>query len=61
MFAADPPLLRTTINRAADLRRDFTPKQGQYPALIHAYTPVNGHPPAEADMIRFLPRYTADR
>jgi DNA-binding MarR family transcriptional regulator len=54
MFIADPPLLRTTMNRAADSRRDFTLKQGQYLAFIHAYTLVNGRPPAEADMIRFF-------
>jgi DNA-binding MarR family transcriptional regulator len=54
MFIVDPPPLRTTMNRAADSRRDFTPKQGQYLAFIHAYTLVNGRPPAEADMIRFF-------
>ena len=42
------------MNRAADSRRDFTPKQGQYLAFIHAYTLVNGRPPAEADMIWFF-------
>ena len=42
------------MNRAADSRPDFTPKQGQYLAFIHAYTLVNGRPPAEADMIRFF-------
>ena len=42
------------MNRAADSRRDFTPKQGQYLAFIHTYTMVNGRPPAEADMIRFF-------
>ena len=42
------------MNRAADSQRDFTPKQGQYLAFIHAYTLVNGRPPAEADMIRFF-------
>jgi hypothetical protein len=42
------------MNRAADSRRDFSPKQGQYLAFIHAYTLVNGRPPAEADMIRFF-------
>ena len=42
------------MNRAVDSRRDFTPKQGQYLAFIHAYTLVNGRPPAEADMIRFF-------
>ena len=41
------------MNRAADSRRDFTPKQGQYLAFIHAYTLVNGRPPAEADMMQF--------
>jgi DNA-binding MarR family transcriptional regulator len=54
MFIADPPLSRTTMNRAADSRRNFTPKQGQYLAFIHAYTLVNGRPPAEAGMIRFF-------
>jgi DNA-binding MarR family transcriptional regulator len=43
------------MNRTAnDSRPDFTPKQGQYLAFIHAYTLVNGRPPAEADMIRFF-------
>jgi SOS-response transcriptional repressor LexA len=32
----------------------FTPKQGQYLALIHAYTCVLGCPPAEADMQRYF-------
>ncbi len=32
----------------------FTPKQGQYLAFIHAYTLVNGRPPAQADMQRFF-------
>ena len=32
----------------------FTEKQGQYLAFIHAYTLVNGRPPAEADMERFF-------
>jgi hypothetical protein len=30
------------MNRAADSQPDFTPKQGQYLAFIHAYTLVNG-------------------
>jgi DNA-binding MarR family transcriptional regulator len=30
------------------------PLQGQYLAFIHAYTLVNGRPPAEADMMRFF-------
>jgi DNA-binding MarR family transcriptional regulator len=42
------------MHPAADSRRDFTPKQGQYLAFIHAYTLVNGRPPAEADMMRFF-------
>lgn len=42
------------MNRAADPRPAFTPRQGQYLAFIHAYTLVNGRPPAEADMIRFF-------
>jgi DNA-binding MarR family transcriptional regulator len=55
MFIADPLLSRTTMNPAADdSRPDFTPKQGQYLAFIHAYTLVNGRPPAEADMMRFF-------
>jgi hypothetical protein len=28
--------------------------QGQYLAFIHAYTLLNGRPPAEADMMRFF-------
>ena len=39
---------------AGDARPDFTPKQGQYLAFIHAYTLVNGRPPAQADMQRFF-------
>ena len=42
------------MNPAADSRPDFTPKQGQYLAFIHAYTLVNGRPPAETDMMRFF-------
>ena len=33
---------------------DFTPKQGQYLAFIHAYALVIGRPPAEADLQRFF-------
>jgi hypothetical protein len=48
-------LSRPTMNRSADDSRPvFTPKQGQYPAFIYAYTLVNGRPPAEADMMRFF-------
>ena len=32
----------------------FTPRQGQYLAFIHAYTLVNGRPPAQADIQRFF-------
>ena len=35
-------------------RPAFTPLQGQYLAFIHAYTLVNGQPPAEQDMMRFF-------
>ena len=43
------------MNRKADDSRSiFTPRQGQYLAFIHAYTLVNGRPPAEADMARFF-------
>jgi len=43
------------MNRAATYSHpNFTPKQGQYLAFIHAYTLVNGRPPAEADMQRFF-------
>ncbi len=43
------------MNQAAgDSRPDFTPRQGQYLAFIHAYTLVNGRPPAQADMQRFF-------
>ena len=33
---------------------DYTEKQGQYLAFIHAYTRLNRRPPAEADMQRFF-------
>jgi DNA-binding MarR family transcriptional regulator len=39
---------------AGDSHQDFTPRQGQYLAFIHAYTLVNGRPPAEANMQRFF-------
>jgi DNA-binding MarR family transcriptional regulator len=43
------------MNRATvDSPPDFTPRQGQYLAFIHAYTLVNGRPPAEADMQWFF-------
>src|SRR3954468_16493082 len=55
MVIAAPLLSRTTMNRAADAPRPaFTARQGQFLAFIHAYTLVNGRPPAEADMMRFF-------
>lgn len=33
---------------------NFTAKQGQYLAFIHAYTCVSGRAPAEADLQRFF-------
>ena len=43
------------MNRAAgDSHPMFTPRQGQYLAFIHAYTLVNGRPPAQADIQRFF-------
>ena len=32
----------------------FTVRQGQYLAFIHAYTKVNGRPPAQAELRRFF-------
>lgn len=40
--------------RTRDPHPIFTPRQGQYLAFIHAYTLVNGRPPAEADIGRFF-------
>ena len=43
------------MKRAADgSGPGFTPNQVQYHAFIHAYTLVNGRPPAQADMQRFF-------
>ena len=43
------------MNRVAGVSRpNFTQKQGQYLAFIHAYTLVNGRPPSQADMQRFF-------
>ena len=33
---------------------EFTDKQGQYLAFIHAYTKIHRQPPAEADMQRYF-------
>jgi DNA-binding MarR family transcriptional regulator len=55
MVITVPLLSRTTMNRPADAARPaFTARQGQFLAFIHAYTLVNGRPPAEADMMRFF-------
>src|SRR4051794_26475445 len=55
MFMAGSPLSRPAMNRpAGDSHPDFTPRQGQYLAFIHAYTLVNGRPPAQADIQRFF-------
>ena len=42
------------MSQAAKPLPEFTPRQGQYLAFIHAYTLVNGRPPAQADMQRFF-------
>jgi len=42
------------MNHATDSHPEFTPRQGQYLAFIHAYTLVNGRPPAQADIQRFF-------
>jgi len=48
-------MLGQIMNRMADAARPlFTPLQGQYLAFIHAYTLVNGQPPAEHEMMRFF-------
>src|SRR6202051_775257 len=39
------------VRRAA---KNFTPKQGQYLAFIHAYTRLHRRPPAEADMQQYF-------
>ncbi|MBX9593826.1 MAG: hypothetical protein K2X46_05645 [Roseomonas sp.] len=54
MFIVDPPLSRKTMNRAGESPPAFTQRQGQYLAFIHAYTLVNGRPPAQVDMQRFF-------
>lgn len=42
------------MNRASESPAAFTQRQGQYLAFIHAYTLVNGRPPAQADIQRFF-------
>ena len=49
------PSLESTTRHPEDVgRRRFTSLQGQYLAFIHAYTLVNGRPPAQADLQRFF-------
>jgi len=43
-----------TMSIPADSPAPYTERQGQYLAFIHAYTKVNGHAPAQADMQRFF-------
>jgi hypothetical protein len=43
------------MNRASgDFHTEFALRQGQYLALIDAYTLVNGRPPAQAVIQRFV-------
>ena len=43
------------MNRTeSDSPRDLSARQGQYLAFIHAYTFVNGRPPAQSDIARFF-------
>ena len=43
------------MNRTqSDSPQDFSARQGQYLAFIHAYTIVNGRPPAQSDIARFF-------
>ena len=42
------------MNRAGESPSEFTQRQGQYLAFIHAYTLVNGRPPAQANIQRFF-------
>ena len=36
------------------MKRTYTPKQGQYLALIHFYTRIHGYPPSEAEMQQYF-------
>jgi DNA-binding MarR family transcriptional regulator len=38
----------------SDSPQNFSARQGQYLAFIHAYTFVNGRPPAQSDIARFF-------
>ena len=37
-----------------DSPQDFSARQGQYLAFIHAYTFINGRAPAQSDIARFF-------
>ena len=52
MEAVDHGTLSVSIPASSPV--PYTEKQGQYLAFIHAYTKVNGRPPAQADMQRFF-------
>ena len=43
-----------TVSIPANSPAPYAEQQGQYLAFIHAYTKVNGRPPAQADMQRFF-------
>lgn len=40
--------------KLAELRPNYTPKQGWYLAFIYYYTKLNAHAPAEADIQRYF-------
>jgi hypothetical protein len=40
--------------KESDSPQDFSARQGQYLAFTHAYTFVNGRPPAQSDIARFF-------
>jgi len=55
MFIRASPSKAAPMKPSSDAdhsRPQFTEKQGQYLAFIHAYTCINRRPPAEADMQR---------
>ena len=43
-----------TVSITANSPVPYTERQGQYLTFIHAYTKVNGRPPAQADLQRFF-------
>src|SRR6184192_2268708 len=54
MLATSGAFDQIASNMATSPTPRFTETQGQYLAFIHAYTLVNGRPPAEADMQSFF-------